>query len=385
MKAIWEVFWRFLLLGLTSFGGPAAHLGYFQKTFVEEKKWIEQDAYSRLIALSQFLPGPGSSQVGFALGLRRAGLPGGIAAFMGFTLPSFLILYLLAIYGSHAESGWMVGIIHGLKLLAVIVVADATLNMQRSFCKEPSSLAIAALTAATLLIAPGLWIQMVVLILAASVGLLLHKGQTQKDCLPVKTRKLPLILFLCLFFALPLLASQSEWISLFSGFYQAGSLVFGGGHVVLPLLQQTVGDAVTPDQFILGYAAAQAIPGPMFTLATFLGAEMMQNLPLIAALIATLGIFLPGFLLVLGLQGSWESLAHRPKVAGAVWGINAAVVGLLLSALYQPVFISSVSSGLDMALVIIGFFVLRTFKPPILLLVTSFAVLGYLSLLDLGL
>ena len=385
MKAIWEVFWRFLLLGLTSFGGPAAHLGYFQKTFVEEKKWIEQDVYSRLIALSQFLPGPGSSQVGFALGLRRAGLPGGIAAFMGFTLPSFLILYLLAIYGSHAESGWMVGIIDGLKLLAVIVVADATLNMQRSFCKESSSLAIAALTAATLLIAPGLWIQMVVLILAASVGLLLHKGQTQKDCLPVKTRKLPLILFLCLFFALPLLASQSEWISLFSGFYQAGSLVFGGGHVVLPLLQQTVGDAVTPDQFILGYAAAQAIPGPMFTLATFLGAEMMQNLPLIAALIATLGIFLPGFLLVLGLQGSWESLAHRPKVAGAVWGINAAVVGLLLSALYQPVFISSVSSGLDMALVIIGFFVLRTFKPPILLLVTSFAVLGYLSLLDLGL
>lgn len=376
MKAIWEVFWSFLLLGLTSFGGPAAHLGYFQKTLVEEKKWIEQDTYSRLIALSQFLPGPGSSQVGFALGLRRAGLPGGIAAFMGFTLPSFLILYLLAIYGSHAESGWMVGIIHGLKLLAVIVVADATLNMQRSFCKEPSSLAIAALTAATLLIAPGLWIQMVVLILAASVGLLLHKGQTQKDCLPVKTRKLPLILFLCLFFALPLLASQSEWISLFSGFYQAGSLVFGGGHVVLPLLQQTVGDAVTPDQFILGYAAAQAIPGPMFTLATFLGAEMMQNLPLIAALIATLGIFLPGFLLVLGLQGSWESLAHRPKVAGAVWGINAAVVGLLLSALYQPVFISSVSSGLDMALVIIGFFVLRTFKPPILFLVASFMVVG---------
>lgn len=385
MKAIWEVFWRFLLLGFTSFGGPAAHLGYFQKTFVEEQKWIEQDAYSRLIALSQFLPGPGSSQVGFALGLRRAGLPGGIAAFVGFTLPSFLILFLLAVYGNHAESGWMAGIIHGLKLLAVIVVADATLNMQRSFCKEPSSLAIAALTAAALLIAPSLWIQMVVLILAASAGLVLHKGQTQTDNLPVKTRKLPLILFLGLFLILPLLASQSEWISLFSGFYQAGSLVFGGGHVVLPLLQQTVGDAVTPDKFILGYAAAQAIPGPMFTLATYLGAEMMQNLPLIAALVATLGVFLPGFLLVLGLQGSWESLAHRPKVAGAVWGINAAVVGLLLSALYQPVFISSVTSRLDMALVIIGFFVLRTFKPPILLLVAGFAALGCLSLLDLGL
>lgn len=385
MKGIWEVFWRFLLLGCTSFGGPAAHLGYFQKTFVEEKKWIEQDAYSRLIALSQFLPGPGSSQVGFALGLRHAGLGGGIAAFIGFTLPSFLILYVLSVYGSHAQSDLMGGVIHGLKLLAVVVVADATLNMQRSFCKENSSLLIAVLTAAALLVASGIWVQIGVLLIAAIAGILLHKGEAQSEVHQVKTRKVPLLIFLALFLTLPLLSSFSNWVELFSDFYQAGSLVFGGGHVVLPLLQQTVGDSVTSDQFILGYAAAQAVPGPMFTMATFLGAEMMQDLPLLAAFVATLAVFLPGFLLVLGLQGSWESMATLPKVAGAVWGINAAVVGLLLSALYQPVFISSVASGLDIALVILGFFILHTYKPPILLLVASFAALGCLSLLDLGL
>jgi chromate transporter len=385
MKGIWEVFWRFLLLGCTSFGGPAAHLGYFQKTFVEEKKWIEQDAYSRLIALSQFLPGPGSSQVGFALGLRRAGIGGGIAAFIGFTLPSFLILYVLSVYGSNAQSDLMGGVIHGLKLLAVVVVADATLNMQRSFCKESSSLLIAVLTAVALLIAPGIWVQIGVLLIAAIAGILLHKGKTQPVAHQVKTAKIPQLIFLALFLILPPLSSFSNWVELFSDFYQAGSLVFGGGHVVLPLLQQTVGDSVTSDQFILGYAAAQAVPGPMFTMATFLGAEMMQDLPLLAAFVATLAVFLPCFLLVLGLQGSWESMATQPKVAGAVWGINAAVVGLLLSALYQPVFISSVASGLDMALVITGFFVLRIYKPPILLLVTSFAALGCLSLIDLGL
>ena len=206
--------------------------------------------------------------------------------------------------------------------------------------------------------------------------MLLHKAENPKPLAPHKTNKLPLILFAVLFLGLPLIAQQSIWIDLFSDFYQAGSLVFGGGHVVLPLLQQTVGDSVTADQFIVGYAAAQAIPGPMFTLATFLGAEMMQNLPLVAALVATLAIFLPGFLLVVGLQGSWESLAQQPKVAGAVWGINAAVVGLLLSALYQPVFTSSVSSEIDIAAIILGFFLLRSYKIPILYLVLGFAVAG---------
>ncbi|MCP4596995.1 chromate efflux transporter [Neptuniibacter sp.] len=378
MNQVWEVFWRFLLLGCTSFGGPAAHLGYFQKTFVQENKWIDQEAYARLISLSQFLPGPGSSQVGFALGLRRAGLAGGIAAFLGFTLPSFLILYFLAVMNIQGEDSIITAVVHGLKLLAVVIVADAVLNMQRSFCKETSALYIAIFTAVALLLAPGLWTQMSILLLAAGAGILLYKGEIKTIEKPIKANKLPLITFLVLFLLLPLLAMMSDWAALFSAFYQAGSLVFGGGHVVLPLLQQSIGEAISPDRFILGYAAAQAIPGPMFTLATFLGADMMENLPLLGAIIATLGVFLPGFLLILSLQGAWESLAHQSKVAGAVWGINAAVVGLLLAALYQPVFISTVSSPADMAAVIIGFFILQRFKPPILLLVAGFALMGIL-------
>lgn len=376
MQKVWQIFWQFLLLGCTSFGGPAAHLGYFQKTFVEEKKWIEQDAYSRLIALSQFLPGPGSSQVGFALGIRRAGLAGGIAAFIGFTLPSFLLLYCLAVAVMPSEAGFISGAIHGLKLLAVVVVADATLNMQRSFCQNNTTLAIAIGTAVCLLLFPNLWVQLSLLLVAALLGINLQKPHLQQPSQNNKVLKAPLVLFTLLFLGLPMFAVLSDWLSLFSSFFQAGSLVFGGGHVVLPLLQQTVGDTVHADQFVLGYAAAQAIPGPMFTLATFLGAEAMPEMPLIAAMTATLAVFLPGFLLVLGFQGSWESLAQHPKVSGAVYGINAAVVGLLLSALYQPVFISSVGNSVDMALVITGFFLLRTFKPPILLLVAGFALAG---------
>lgn len=322
MKKVWEVFWRFLVLGCSSFGGPAAHLGYFQRTFVQEQKWIDQQAYARLISLSQFLPGPGSSQVGFALGLRRAGLAGGLAAFLGFTLPSFLIMYALAISGSIAADPWFNGLIHGLKLLAVVVVADATLNMQRSFCKENTSLGIAVFTAALILLIPSLWTQMLVLILAALAGTQIHRA-TIEDAAPSeqkKPAKPALILFFSLFLILPLLSMISDWAALFSAFYQTGSLVFGGGHVVLPLLQQALGETIAADRFLLGYAAAQAIPGPMFTLATFLGAELTPQMALPGALLATLAVFLPGFLLVLSLQGAWESLLHArvwPERSGA--------------------------------------------------------------------
>ena len=385
MNKVWEVFWRFLLLGCTSFGGPAAHLGYFQKTFVQDKKWIEPDGYARLIALSQFLPGPGSSQVGFALGLNRAGLYGGIAAFIGFTLPSFVIIYLIATTTNNlSEHAWLSGVIHGLKLLAVVVVADATLNMQRSFCKERSSLAIAVLTAVCILLIPNLLTQISVLLLAAIYGIMQHKpldkeSSVTSNLTSYSITKFPIAAFLVLFIATPLIAFISDWTALFSAFYNAGSLVFGGGHVVLPLLQQTLAEAIDTDRFLLGYAAAQAIPGPMFTLATFLGADLMPNNSLLGALLATIAVFLPGFLLILGLHKSWESLATNPKIAGAVWGVNAAVVGLLLSALYQPVFISAVTSKLDMAIVIIGFFVIQQIKPPILLLVISFSGLGLLT------
>ena len=377
MNRIWEVFWRFLALGCVSFGGPAAHIGYFQKTFVQKLKWIDVESYARLISLSQFLPGPGSSQIGFALGLRRAGLFGGVAAFIGFTFPSFLLLYFLAATNTEQNSSDLFsGIVYGLKLLAVVVVAAATLSMFKAFCKERLSVSIAVLTSATLLWLPSLWTQISVLVVAALVGAFYCKPIMNKNETKERFKLLPLVFFFVLFVGLPILAVVSQWVKIFSGFYQTGSLVFGGGHVVLPLLQQTIGDAVPTDRFLLGYAAAQAVPGPMFSLAAFLGAELSPDNLLLGALIATAGVFLPGFLLVLSLRGAWESLAAQPKVAGAAWGINAAVVGLLLSALYKPVFISAVSTPIEMALVIIGFFALTTMRMPIVMLVLGFGAIG---------
>ncbi len=377
MNKVWEVFWRFLALGCISFGGPAAHIGYFQRTFVEKLKWLDDESYARLISLSQFLPGPGSSQIGFALGYRRAGIFGAIAAFIGFTLPSFLLLYFLATTSiDENANAILVGLVHGLKLLAVVVVADATLSMFKSFCQDKISIAIAVFTAIALLLMPHLWTQIGVLAVAALVGAFYGQPKINKQASTGGFKLLPLVVFVFLFAGLPFLTGISPWAELFSGFYQAGSLVFGGGHVVLPLLQQTVGDAMDTDRFLMGYAAAQAVPGPMFSMAAFLGAEMSVTNQLLAALIATLAVFLPGFLLVLSLQGVWESLAAKPKVAGAAWGINAAVVGLLFSALYQPVFTNAVTSSLEMALVILGFFALRVIKLPIVWLVLGFALVG---------
>ena len=377
MKKVWEVFYRFLALGCVSFGGPAAHIGYFQKTFVEKLKWIDIEAYARLVSLSQFLPGPGSSQIGFCIGLRRAGLAGAVAAFIGFTTPSFLLLYLLATLEPGAAAGhWSGGVISGLKLLAVIVVADATLTMFKTFCAERLAAGIMALTSVLLLIAPGSLSQIVALILAAGIGMAFYNSEAAAAAGQGKIAVFPLALFIILFAGLPVLAFSSAWFDLAASFYRAGSLVFGGGHVVLPLLQQSVGEAVGADRFLTGYAAAQAVPGPMFSLAAFLGAELSATQPLAAALLATLAIFLPGFLLVLGLQGAWESLAAKPVIAGAACGINAAVVGLLLAALYRPVFSSAVHSPTEMALVIAGFFALNRLRVPVLMLVISFALIG---------
>ncbi|MBU2986517.1 chromate efflux transporter [Saccharophagus degradans] len=382
MKQGFEVFWRFLLLGFVSFGGPAAHIGYFRNAFVEKRQWLTEEAFARLLALSQFLPGPGSSQLGFAIGLQRAGLAGGIAAFLGFTLPSFLLMYFIAVINvdehTQGELGTTVrAVLQGLKLLAVVVVADAALSMFKTFCKTRLAVAIALATAIALLMAPTLWMQMAVLITAALVGCVWGKPAPQAAVPSSGFKLVPLSLFAALFIGLPIAATQFNQIQFFADFYQAGSLVFGGGHVVLPLLQQTVGSAISPDQFLTGYAAAQAVPGPMFTFATFLGAELavLSSLsPIQGALLATLAIFLPGFLLVLSLQGAWQNLASKPKIAGAAWGINAAVVGLLIAALYNPVFISAVFSPKDMAMILAGLFALRVMRVPIVYLVVGFGV-----------
>jgi chromate transporter len=378
MDRLWEILWRFALLGCTSFGGPAAHLGYFRREFVDRLGWLDDAAYGRLIALSQFLPGPGSSQVGFAIGLERAGLAGGIAAFLGFTLPSFAIMLALAT-GASAVAGavWFEGLVDGLKLLAVVVVADAVLGMGRSFCTTRLAAGLAVATAAVVLVAPGVATQLGALAIAAAVGAARPAAGAPDPAAAPRVRPVlwPLVVFAVLLLGLPLLAGTSVAAGLFADFYRAGALVFGGGHVVLPLLQDSVGTALSTETFLTGYAAAQGVPGPMFTLATFLGASLTEA-PLAGAALATAAIFLPGFLLVLGLRGAWDALAARPRVAGGAAAVNAAVVGLLAAALYRPVFVSAVTDPVDLAVALVGGFVLMALRPPILVLVAAFALWG---------
>ncbi|SHH93907.1 chromate efflux transporter [Ferrimonas marina] len=369
MKAVIHIFVQFFLLGWVSFGGPAAHIGYYRKKFVEQDKWLDDAAYGRLVALSQFLPGPGSSQVGFALGYRKAGVPGAIAAFLGFTTPSFLLMYGLSRLGQSVMGNPAVdAVIFGLKLLAVVVVTDAVWGMAGSFCKRRLHWGLACVSAAVLLVVPGVLAQLAVLAVAA----LLSASLTPAVAIPAtangtgSTRwQRGAALALALALGLALLPAMGGLHQIYKDFFQAGALVFGGGHVVLPLLQETVGSQVGAETFLTGYAAAQAVPGPMFTLATFLGAELAPQSPLLGALVATLALFLPGLLLVLVLYHGWEALASRPKVAAAAAGINAAVVGLLISALFAPVFVTAVHGPVEMALVILGLFVLRGLKWPI--------------------
>lgn len=381
MPVALDVFWRFLLLGCVSFGGPAAHIGYFQQAFVQRLQWLDAAAYARLVALSQFLPGPSSSQVGFAIGYRRAGLPGAMAAFLGFTLPSFLLMLGVAVWSAQsADSDVLDGLVRGLKLLAVVVVAEAVRAMTLSFCRDAVAVAIAVLTAALLLLAASPWAQYGALALAGLTGwaFLSRPGAGAVAHSPSRAmiRWLPLGLFTLLFAGLPLLAHADPVWRLLSQFYSSGSMVFGGGHVVLPLLQQHLGEAVSGDRFLLGYAAAQAVPGPMFSLAAFLGADLLPMTPVRGALLATAGIFLPGFLLVLALQSVWEVLAARPRVMGLVAGVNAAVVGLLLAAWVNPVALAAINSWLDALLALLGWMLLFRWRPPVLVLVAGFAGVG---------
>ncbi len=379
------IFKTFFWLGWISFGGPAAHIGYFRRTFVEQLKWLSDEEYAQIVALSQFLPGPGSSQVGFALGYKKGGLLGACAAFLGFTLPSVLMMILLALASSQImDADWFNHITHGLKLLAVVVVADAAWGMYKNFCQSPLSVGLCVATAVALLVFSGISTQIITLVIAAMIGALwLGKEDTTSNRHDTKVHTgsfrpsiLPLGIFITLLVALPLISQSHHVIALFNDFFQAGSLVFGGGHVVLPLLQELVGDQVTQSTFLTGYAAAQAVPGPMFTFATYLGYEMLPQAPILGALLATLAVFLPGFLLLLGVLKNWQKLAAIPKVSGALNGVNAAVVGLLLAALYQPVFTSAVLSGSDLALVLVGLYLLKQLKLPILGMVIFFCASG---------
>ncbi|WP_117235268.1 chromate efflux transporter [Vibrio maerlii] len=376
------IFKTFFWLGWISFGGPAAHIGYFRQTFVEKLNWLTDEEYGQIVALSQFLPGPGSSQVGFALGYKKGGLTGAIAAFVGFTSPSVLLMLALAVLSSQFMSNDLFqSIIHGLKLLAVVVVADATFGMYKNFCKNKLTTTLFMLTAVVLLLAPGVLPQILVLIFAALVGAFYLQGaETNTPSKETKLSIAPLILFVVLLLGMPMLNGLFSGVNIFNQFYQAGSLVFGGGHVVLPLLQNGIGDQLTQDTFLTGYAAAQAVPGPMFTLATYLGYSLLPASPIVGALVATIAVFLPGFLLLLAALKNWQAIASIPKVSGALTGVNAAVVGLLLTALYQPIFSSSVLSSTDFVLVIVGAWLLKGLKLPIVGLVGFFVVAGALTL-----
>lgn len=374
---MFTIFKIFFALGCLSFGGPAAHIGYFKQAFVDRRKWLSDEEYAQIVALSQFLPGPGSSQVGFAIGHKKAGLGGAISAFVGFTLPSVLLMLLFVTSANQfiAEPVFQ-SLVHGLKLLAVVVVVDAIWGMFKGFCKDTMTRGLCIATAVLTLLMPHIGSQVLAIVVAALIGAKWLHSDLEPKIGQFQPSWAPLVIFLVLLIGLPVIAASQREFGLFNDFYQAGTLVFGGGHVVLPLLQNLVGEQLSQDSFITGYAAAQAVPGPMFTFATFLGYELSPNAPLVGALAATLAIFLPGFLLMLVVLNNWQLLASKPNVANALKGVNAAVVGLLLAALYQPVFVSAVLQVSDFVAVIIGLYLMKQIKLPIVYLVLLSGIYG---------
>ena len=373
-------------LGLTSFGGPVAHLGYFRNEYVVRRRWLDEQTYADVVALCQFLPGPASSQVGITVGIFRAGLLGGLAAWLGFTLPSAtaLVLFALGIRGLDlSAAGWLLG----LKIAAVAVVAQAVWGMARTLCPDRERASIAIVAALIVTAWPTAWSQVLVIVVAGLVGLRLLPGSGDAGAPHARVpfgRPLglaALALFFALLVALPILRylTGSPALAVFDGFYRAGALVFGGGHVVLPLLQAEVVPPgwVSNEQFLAGYGAAQAVPGPLFTLAAYLGA-VMRSWPngWLGGLIALVGIFLPGALLLIGTLPFWDALRARPAFRAALRGINAAVVGLLLAALYQPVWTSAIHAPADFALALAAFGLLTLWGAPPWLVVAFCAAGG---------
>jgi chromate transporter len=377
-----EVFAAFLKLGLTSFGGPVAHLGYFRAEFVERRKWLSESNYADLVALCQFLPGPASSQVGIAIGLSRAGYSGALAAWTAFTLPSAIALVLFA-YGLSAVSGdYGGGWLHGLKVAAVAVVANAILGMARTLTpdRERATLAVAAMAVAFAF--PSAWGQIGAILLGGAVGVSFLTGAVSEDQtvlpLPVgrMTGAIALSIFIVLLVGLPVLASitNNSSVRLFDTFYRVSSLVFGGGHVVLPLLKAEVAPAwVSNDAFLAGYGAAQAVPGPLFTFAGYLGA-VIGGWKL--AVLCLIGIFMPSFLLLIGVLPFWDVLRKRTAAQAAMRGVNAAVVGLLLAAFYDPVWTAGIVTRADYGLASAAFLLLFMWKTPPWLVVILCALGG---------
>ena len=386
---LWEVLLVALKLGLTSFGGPVAHLGYFRDEYVTRRRWLSDDAYADLVALCQFLPGPASSQVGMAVGMTRAGIGGGIAAWLGFTLPSAVLLILfgygVAAFGELAAGGWL----RGLKAVAVAVVAFAVYGMARNLTPDRTRASVAIVTAVAMLFWRTPLTQVVVIAAAGVAGVLLLKDTPAAAGAAPPTSAgggtlrtvVGLAAFFLLLAGLPAARQvvDSEWLRVFDGFYRAGSLVFGGGHVVLPLLEAEVVPPgwVTRDEFIAGYGMAQAVPGPLFTFSAYLG-TVMAGPPSgwTGGAYALAAIFLPSFLLLIGVLPLWRRLRANHRFRAALAGINAAVVGLLLAALYDPVWVSAIHRPADLALALAAFAMLAWWKVPPWLVVLTGAAAG---------
>lgn len=388
--SFWAILMIFLRLGLTSFGGPVAHLGYFREEFVAKRKWLSEQSYADVVSLCQFLPGPASSQVGMVLGYSQKGYSGVLAAWLGFTMPSAIALILFA-YGVSNHSQWISpDVIHGLKVVAVAVVAQAVWGMAKNLCPDVARITMMTIAACLMLVFPSfIWGQIAVIIAAGIFGAFFFapKQVAEHESLPIQmSHHVGLIwiaLFFGLLFALPVLQDlyPSQALAMTSAFYRAGSLVFGGGHVVLPLLQAEVvpNGWVSNETFLAGYGATQAMPGPLFTFAAFLGASV-TNSPTgwVGGMICLLAIFAPSFLLVAGTLPFWETLRRNVRVQAALMGVNAAVVGILLSALYQPVWTSAILKPSDFCLGLIAFVALMYWKVAPWIVVVATGLLAWL-------
>jgi chromate transporter len=373
-----EVFVTFLKLGLTSFGGPIAHIAYYRKAFIEKKRWLSEEQFAQLLMLCQFLPGPASSQLGFSVGLIRAGWLGGLAAFLAFSLPSAILLFLFAQWLPYLSNTVGSAVIHGLKLVALVVVAQAVWLMARQLTPDWQRRAIALIALIFLLLIEHPLAQIMVVVGGALAGLFLCRGHSS---LPAPRFNIAygkriawslLAVFFTLLFMLPFLALSHDLFAVFDAFYHAGALVFGGGHVVLPLLEQTVVEPgwVSAGEYLAGYGAAQAVPGPVFSLAAYLGALLPGEMGgATGAVLAFIAIFLPGFLLIAAMLPLWETISQYPRAASVLAGVNASVVGLLAAALYDPIWVSAVHQISDIIIALSGLMILQWFRLSALMVV----------------